>query len=332
MDDELSTQKELPAPLLWLADAPMFIDSNFLERFYDAVVKPESKVGKTTLTITDETIKRLKGATHLKGEILAKPNDLFKAIASFFPFLNVEAKVGANIQGEGGIDKTTKDAQMVELFPIETPQRQLVQLALHYVINHPERLFLVSDPADEAWRDPATIQRVPRQLVFLDLPGQQEAHSSGRPEAKLIPTAAEFSDGKVVPLYINLRKKNGERPPHYAELGDRLESGELYDNVAAIQQARKQYWQWFDDNFSAQQAVEIVEEATFEHGRIRWIDYRVPIAMDGSTLHLHICPSDNYDTGVFAYNFIKRGLKHGLRLVGTLKSEPDMNTLAIYEK
>ena len=39
-----------------------------------------------------------------------------------------------------------------------------------------------------------------------------------------------------------------------------------------------------------------------------------------------------FSLGYFAYNFIKRGFKHGLRLVGTLKSEPDMNVLAIYEK
>jgi len=59
---------------------------------------------------------------------------------------------------------------------------------------------------------------------------------------------------------------------------------------------------------------------------------QVPLTLDGDTLHLHIVPSANYDTGVFAYNFVKRGYKHGLRLVGTPQSEPDMNVLAIYEK
>jgi hypothetical protein len=303
-----------------------------VERFYDAVVKPESKVGKTTLEITDQTIKRLEGAVHLGAQVSVKPNDLFKAIASFFPFLSVEAKGDMKAGGKGGRENTKKDSQTVELFPIETPQRQLVQLALHYVINHPERLSLVGNPADEKWRAPATIQGVPRQLVFLNVPGQEEAHQSGQPETKLIPTAAEFSDGKVVPLYINLRKKNGERPPRYPEIGDRSESGDLYETAEALQKGRKEYWQWFDENFSAQQAVEVVEETTFAHGRVLWIDYRLPIAQDGSTLHLHICPSGNYDTGVFAYNFIKRGLKHGLRLIGTLKSEPDMNVMAIYEK
>ncbi|MCA9045229.1 MAG: hypothetical protein KDA69_12960, partial [Planctomycetaceae bacterium] len=74
------------------------------------------------------------------------------------------------------------------------------------------------------------------------------------------------------------------------------------------------------------------EKAASQHGRIRWIDFRVPISEQGDTLHLHVVPAAKYDTGVFAYNFVKRGFKHGLRLVGTLKSEPDMNVLAIYER
>ena len=45
-----------------------------------------------------------------------------------------------------------------------------------------------------------------------------------------------------------------------------------------------------------------------------------------------VAPRGDYATGIFAYNFINRGLKHGLRLVGTLKSEPDLNVLAIFER
>lgn len=76
----------------------------------------------------------------------------------------------------------------------------------------------------------------------------------------------------------------------------------------------------------------VVENAASKNGRIKWIDYRLPISHEGDTIHLHVCPNGDYDTGVFAYNLIKRGFKHGLRLVGTLKSEPDMNVLAIFEK
>ncbi len=78
--------------------------------------------------------------------------------------------------------------------------------------------------------------------------------------------------------------------------------------------------------------MEVVEAAASTNGRIRWIDYRLPLTDEGDTLHLHICSASKYDAGVFGYNFIKRGYKHGLRIVGTLKSEPDMNVLAIYER
>jgi hypothetical protein len=52
----------------------------------------------------------------------------------------------------------------------------------------------------------------------------------------------------------------------------------------------------------------------------------------GDTLHLQVCPSGKFDTGTFAYNSIKRAYKHALQLVGTLKSDPDMDVLAIYDK
>jgi hypothetical protein len=49
-------------------------------------------------------------------------------------------------------------------------------------------------------------------------------------------------------------------------------------------------------------------------------------------MHLHIAARGRYETGAFGYNFITRGFKHGLRIVGTLKSEPDLNVLAIFER
>ena len=39
--------------------------------------------------------------------------------------------------------------------------------------------------------------------------------------------------------------------------------GSCYNSADALQNGRKAYWQWFNENFSAQQAVEAVEEATF---------------------------------------------------------------------
>jgi hypothetical protein len=50
----------------------------------------------------------------------------------------------------------------------------------------------------------------------------------------------------------------------------------------------------------------------------------------GEVLHLHA--HADYDTGVFAYNLIRRGERYGLRIVGSLKSQPALNVQAIYEK
>jgi hypothetical protein len=47
---------------------------------------------------------------------------------------------------------------------------------------------------------------------------------------------------------------------------------------------------------------------------------------------MHVQGRGEFATGTFAYNLVKRGFRHGLRVVGTMKSEPGMNALAIFEK
>ena len=79
-----------------------------------------------------------------------------------------------------------------------------------------------------------------------------------------------------------------------------------------------------------QTAVQALESSGT--GKLEVVDFRVPISEDGRTLHLHIHPRGEYPTITFAYNLIRRGFEHGVRLVGTMRSEPDMNVLAIYEK
>ena len=153
---------------------------------------------------------------------------------------------------------------------------------------------------------------VPRALAFIDLvPGGQ-----------VIPAAAEFANGRILPLFQEFKGKKKGRQPKYPESGSPEE----------LAKARKAYWRWFGENVTPTQAMVVVEKGASNNGRIRWIDYRVMLSEDGATLHLHVCPAEQYDTGVLAYNLVKRGHKHGLRLVGTLKSEPDLNVLAIYEK
>lgn len=320
MSTSPSFSAEIPQEFGWLADSPLFIDGAQVERFYDAVVRPEGSIGTTTLTVTTAAATAFSG--NIGAEASVSPTDLLTSLATVLPFIKAEIK--GNLDAGAEHNETEESERTVELHPITNPQRQLVQLTLHYLINNRDRLFFVHNPAEEPWRAPHTITAIPREIVFLNLPSQTEAAALNLPETKLIPAAAEFQGGKIELLYNQLRSHDGRTtPPQYPERAPSLD---------ALREARREYWKWFDDHFSATQAMQVVEAAAREHGAIRWIDYRVPLTKAGDTLHLHIVPAGIYDTGVFAYNFIKRGYKHGLRLVGTLKSEPDMNVLAIYDK
>ena len=55
------------------------------------------------------------------------------------------------------------------------------------------------------------------------------------------------------------------------------------------------------------------------------------ILPSSTTRHLDVSARGDYDTGVFAYNFIRRGERYGLRSVDSLKSKPALNVLAAYE-
>jgi hypothetical protein len=309
--------KQLPNFLGWLADAPMFIDAIQVNRFYDAIVAPESSPGPTTIEFTEESAREIVAA--LKLEAGLKPGQIVRLLK---PLFSIDVK--SSIEGRGKGAKKQGTNQTVTLNPITTPQRQLVQLALHYLAYQPTRLAWVTKVSEPAWRDAREILMVPRKLVFLDLPSQAEAESQNVPMTRLIPTAVEFADGKVELLYPKLKTDKSENPPDYPE---RAAGGKT------LAQLRKEYWQWYDKHFSATLSMRVIEEAASTAGkRVQWIDYRVPVTTDGESLHLHVAPAGAYETGVFAYNFVKRGFKHGVRLVGTLKSEPDMNVLAIYEK
>jgi len=315
VNDADAKTSELPDKLVWLWDAPLFIDELQVGRFYDAVARPESKQGKTTITISKQDARKIAGKLGIEAGI---------SVGALGELLTKFVKPEIKASGEGAVNSESQSAETrtIELHEISTPERQIVQLTLHYLVNYAERLFLIEGPADDDWRQPDTIQRVPRGLAFLDLPGLDESYHLGLPPTKIIPMAAEFENGKVELIYPKLVGKSGG-PPEYPEHAKDLDD---------LRRQRTMYWQWFDENFSPTKAMIAVEEASTNNGRIRWIDYRLPISKDGDTLHLHACPAGKYDTGVFAYNLIKRGFKHGLRLIGTLKSEPDMNVLAIYEK
>lgn len=314
----------------WLADAPLFIDGDRIDSFYNAVVRPTHQQEGATLRVEDDTSERIKTNFGVTGKLS------LGALGQLFAGLLPTAEAGAEAKREAETIDSKKKFEEIILRPINTPQSQLVQLTLHYLINQPERLFIVDDLSEPSkrssssskgfWRDPQTISKVPRELVFLNLPSREEArkHEEVLP-TKLIPITVEFDNGEVEFLYEWL-KGDEEWPPNYPE--DITEEKELGELVAE----RKEYWQKFEKNFSPRRSMAAIEQAAKNRGRIRWITYRVPLTKEGDTIHLSLSPAQKYDTGTFVYTLIRHGYEHGLRLVGTLRSEPTMNVLAIFEK
>src|SRR5207302_6083963 len=104
--------QELPAELLWLLDAPMFIDEKQVDAFYDAVVRPDYE--GTSLTLSDTVSK----STTFGGGV---------TIGAALPwFAKAEGEVKA--EHSRGRDR----GQERTLRPVANSYRHLLTLALHY--------------------------------------------------------------------------------------------------------------------------------------------------------------------------------------------------------
>lgn len=283
----------------WLADAPMFIDAAQVGSFYDAVVGPEFRT--VQLQVSAERNEQLQKSFAAK---------LGAGLPVLFPWLKIDGEVDAGRAATTGQAET----QSMIVQPVENAARQLVKLSLHYRANLPERIWF-HEGSD--WRLPPAqdFLQSPRMIAFIDAP----------PGTQFLPAAAELNDGRVVSFFdslIDKLKRDGETLPV------------AYPHDAASEQGRPQrddYWDWFTAQWNANKVVQVIEDQIGAGGRPRWIDYRIPFPA-GQTLHLHIAGHGDYDTGVFAYNLVKRGWRHGLRIVGSVKSKPSLNVLAIYEK
>jgi len=299
--------------LAWLADAPMFIDSDQVTALYNAVVKPEYQTDKVSLRLKDSDKFKLGAGLSAGAEL-----GLADWLRTIFPFLGAKANVKA--EGTASGERQKDKERSIELSPIDTPQRQLVQLSLHYFVNLPERFKVVILPERKGdWLDPNFISALPRALVFVEFP----------PETPFVPMAVELGDGKVELIYSDLLESfvgpkvsvpKYPEPAYYKGESEKLSL------------ARKDYWAFFRDNFSSTKALEAVEAKASGGDTIRWIDYRVPLGDEQPILHLSVSAHGRYHTGTFAYRWVKRGYKHGLRVVGTMKSEPAMNVLAVFER
>jgi hypothetical protein len=292
---------ELPAQLLWMADAPLFIDAKQVEAFYDAVLQPGyEEIGKS-LNLSDST------EWTFGGKISAG--------AAFPGLANFGAGLGGSRTKESGKEEGTTWKR------ISNPYRHLLALVLRYAVNddlRPRLVFADGQGSKNASEDPVDLKDEsfvgdsPRAMIMLDLP----------PGTKFIPAALELQDGETVAVYKKLADRLEEkatRPlPEFKSESD-----------PASAQARVDYWNWFLEFYDRQTALEVVEDAV-KGGAIAWIAYRVPLY--GHFVHLHLAGRGQYDTGTFGYQLLARGSRHGVRIVGMLKSEPDINVLAIFER
>jgi hypothetical protein len=288
-------EEHVPDALLWVKDAPLFIDDENLGRFYDAVVRPAFKENVPfKLKISEGQKKDLQAKLGGKGKLGLAP--------WLSSILNAEVEVSA--EGQVSKGSTFGFEQEVTFEPISTPQRQLVQLMVFYALNQPARLMVGGIEGPLEWQRSGGIAAVPRGLAFIDLPRG----------TKFIPMAAEFSNGKVVTLFDKLPGSANAQPP-------------------AFEREKKQaYWEWYAANFDPARSVEVIESASAANGKIEWIDFRVPLNSQAEMMHVHLEARGRYFTGALAYMIVRRSLGHGLRLVGTLKDGPDINVMALYEK
>lgn len=304
-EPETPTEGDAQRGLSWLADAPLFIDGPQVGAFYDAVVRPDHAEGAVTIAVSGS---HTSGST-TSGEVGVEAST-GGFLAALLPGLKASAKAG---HGRTQEDTAARE-RSIELNPIDNPQRQLIHLTLHYQTQQSQRWRITQGFDDLSWTEPEYISALPRALLFLDVPHL-------RP---IVPAALEVADGTVTTVFENLASEGKDLPPYPAWRKD--------VDLVDLQRQRQGYWKWFADNYSDTRAMLAVEKAARGSNGLRWIDYRLPLNDEGLTLHLHLQGHTTYDTGTFAYNFIKRGFKHGLRLVGTLKSEPDLNVLAVFEK
>jgi hypothetical protein len=300
--------------LWWLADSPLFIDDQLVAGFYDAVVRPEFELqGKTIGEISEKTRSLLIGGAGEAG----------LGLPSFLSFL------GPNVNVEGRLEHTRERSNQAskeyEWKAVKTAGRSLEELVAVYVADqryHDRLLFLECPATAIKTLAGGAIEFVdfseandsfPRSLVFLEV----------RPGAAIIPTMCEFSTGGLEPLHENLISRlwpaEAERPTYPRE------------SSPTASDERRAYWKAIDEKYDSRTAMEVLEDAMKDGRRLEWVDFRLPLNSVGDTVHLHICPRGHYSAGTFGYNFIRRGNRKGVRIVGSLKRGPDLNVLAVFE-
>jgi hypothetical protein len=167
--------------LSWLADSPLFIDSQQIGVFYDAVVGPAFRTVELQISASQTEQREKSADRHLNT-----------GLPALFPWL----KVDAGIEAQRTVAKGRQDGQSITLRPVDNAARQLVQLSLHYLVNQPNRICVVGQ--DTPLPGAEVIATSPRMIAFVDVPpgtrflpqaaGGQGGQSRGRCHRRRWPT------------------------------------------------------------------------------------------------------------------------------------------------
>ncbi len=229
---DVSARDSMP-DLSWLADSPIFIDSQQISAFYDAVVGPAFRT--VELQISEGRTGQLEKSASAR---------LGVGLPALFPWLKLDADVDAGRVTTSG----RQEGSNIILQPVESAARQLVELSLHYLVNQPTRICLV----DQKHPLPSSgaIAASPRMIAFVD----------AGPGTKFLPQAAELNDGRVVtffgPLVEKLKRDGGTLPVGYPE--------STSTDMRRLQ--RDAYWNWFADHWNADKAVKVIEDVIGDGG------------------------------------------------------------------
>lgn len=137
--------------LSWLADSPMFIDSQQIGAFYDAVVGPAFRT--VELQISAERTGQVE--TSVTARLGAK-------LTALFPWLRVDA----DAESRRTTTKGRQEGENIVLQPVESATRQLVELSLHYLVNQHDRIRLVGNGSGLPNGD--AIGASPRMIAFVN--------------------------------------------------------------------------------------------------------------------------------------------------------------------
>jgi len=318
---------------LWfLADTPLFVDNVLVTRLYDAVFRPEVEFASQSDATTSEVAAKFAGSAKASAEIEAKVPPLL----SLFGFDVAKAKAGleGSVSGEGtGRRASTGTTNFAAVKSTEQYLEKVVSLYAH---KYRSRMFWIGsdlvigrsleEPCNsKTWEEmESELDRPgPRPLIVLDL----------EKDSKLMPMFGELANGKGCTLLHDFlaqrEKRSGDAArPKYPR------SSMAPDEAANV---RRAYWQYVLAQFDPQEVLRLIEDtAGNEKSRFDWIDFRALTDLEKSSIneppHLHLVPRGEYSTGTFAYQFVRRASRYGVRIIGTLKRGQDVNVLAIYER